>query len=100
VLGDAARAARLPGDAERAARVAADAEGAARGAAYAPTLALTVALALAGCLLLISTVLLVVHPPGSGFVAQVIIAQNQSAKTTLYLTSFVVVLRRWLRSAR
>ncbi len=63
------------------------------GAAYGPTLALTATLAIAGMAVLMSAVLLVVHPaPGVGVLGPQVIGQKQSAKTALYLASFLVVL--------
>ena len=61
-------------------------------ASYGVTLALTATAALAACLLLIGAMLLVVHPPGSGYIAKVVIGQNQRAKTAIYLASFAVIL--------
>jgi hypothetical protein len=63
-----------------------------RHAPYGVTLALTVTLA-AGCfLVLMSAVLLVVHPPGTGLLATTVIVQNQNAKTFLFLAAFVAIL--------
>jgi hypothetical protein len=58
-------------------------------AAYGPTLALAVTLSIACFLVLMSAMLLVVHP--SALYPQVIL-QNQKAKTTLYLLAFAVIL--------
>ncbi len=60
-------------------------------AGYGPTLALTVTLAWAAFLIATALALLVVHP-GSGFVARVVIIQSQSAKTALYLATFLLIL--------
>ena len=57
-----------------------------------PTLALTVSLAVAGFALIMSLVLLVIHPdlsiPSNNFGVQ----QNQTAKTALYVAAFTVIL--------
>ncbi|MDQ6607152.1 MAG: hypothetical protein M3Z06_11475, partial [Actinomycetota bacterium] len=75
------------------AAVAAGPSRGADGAAYAPTLVLTATLALAGFIVLMSAVLLVVHPAGgAGALAAQVILQKQSAKTALYLASFLLVL--------
>lgn len=58
----------------------------------AASLAITVTLAAAWVLVLVSVVLLVVHPSGSGPVATAVIIQNQRAKTALYLAGFLVVV--------
>ncbi|MEA2213995.1 MAG: hypothetical protein QOF83_3943 [Solirubrobacteraceae bacterium] len=62
------------------------------GAGFAASLAVTVTLAGGFFLALMSALLLVVHPPGSGSLATDLIIQNQSAKTFLYVTAFAVVL--------
>jgi hypothetical protein len=70
-------------------------EGAGRSdmAAYGPTLALTATLAVAGFIALMSVVLLVVHPASApGVLGPQVILQRQTAKTGLYVASFLVVL--------
>ncbi len=61
-------------------------------AAFGPTLALTLAMAAAGFLIVMAGVLLVVHPRGQGYIADRIIIQNQSAKTLLYVIAFAAIL--------
>jgi len=62
-------------------------------AAYGPTLALTATLAIAGFLVLMSAVLVVVHPAsGVGVLGPEVILQKQSAKTGLYLAAVLVIL--------
>lgn len=58
---------------------------------FAPTLTLTVTLLAAGFLLVMSVALLVVHP-SPGYLGTVIIRQNQSAKSALYVGTFVLLL--------
>jgi hypothetical protein len=60
--------------------------------AYGPTLALTVTLALAWFLVLMSLVLLIVHPTVSGPLVTAINEQNKTAKAALYVLAFVVIL--------
>lgn len=62
-------------------------------AAYAPTLAITVTLAAAAFLIVMSLVLLLSHKPtGLGAFTGLVNQQNQSAKTLLYLIAFAVIL--------
>ncbi len=62
-------------------------------ARYGPTLALTVTLAAAAFLILVSVVLLVSHPPsGLGAFTGLVDQQKQTAKTLLYVTTFVIIL--------
>ena len=60
--------------------------------AYGPTLALTVTLALAWFLVLMSLVLLIVHPTASGPLVSAINEQNKTAKAALYVLAFLVIL--------
>jgi hypothetical protein len=60
-------------------------------AAYGPTLVLTVTLAVASFLVLMSVVLLLFPQHGSGVVVAVI-GQRQNAKTALYVVTFAIIL--------
>ncbi|HSO98724.1 MAG TPA: hypothetical protein VLP43_07210 [Solirubrobacteraceae bacterium] len=61
-------------------------------APFAASLAVTVTLAAAVFLAIMSIVLLVAHPPGTGSLATAVIIQNQRAKTALYIVAFAIVL--------
>jgi hypothetical protein len=62
-------------------------------AGYGPTLAITVMLAAAAFLIVMSLVLLLSHKPtGLGAFAGLVNQQNQSAKTLLYVIAFGVIL--------
>ncbi len=74
-------------------KIVAEGGGEKRSASYGTTLLLTVTLAFAGFLVLMSLVLLVIHPNGNlGAYTKYVNQQNQNAKTAIYLASFVVIL--------
>jgi hypothetical protein len=62
-------------------------------ARLAPTLSVTVAIAVAACLMLMAALLLLVHPPtGLGAFTGLVNQQRQSAKTLVYVASFLLIL--------
>jgi hypothetical protein len=60
-------------------------------AAFGPTLGLTVTLAVAAFLIVMSSVLLVIHPNATGLLA-LVVGQRQTAKSALYFAAFAVIL--------
>jgi hypothetical protein len=62
------------------------------GAGLIPALTLTIVLAVAAFTALTAAMLLVVHPPSHGVVAGLVIGQNQTAKTLLYVLALLVIL--------
>jgi hypothetical protein len=77
---------------EAPAEPAGSSHGAARHAPFAPTLALTVTLAVAGFTVLMSAVVLAIHPDLSILSNRFGDQQNQTAKTALYVVVYAVIL--------